>query len=392
MTNTSSKSAVAPSSRSWRAFRFAARLALVLVGVAAALALVELAARIASPRNPFSPYLTQPYVRLDLSVRLPGIAPTGRFTTNRWGMRGPEPPADWERSTTIVAIGGSTTQCFYLDDARTWPALLADRLRQASPGTWVGNAGVDGHSSRAHRHVLEHVVAPLGPDTILVLAGINDLGIALSRDPVASPGEPGEAGFDLLKQSRLLQLARLWWKRWFARAFAVSNESHGPYTPRPRSTAAAAPAAPGHSPMADAAGFDAGSFLAEYEANLRSIARTARAHGIAVVFITQPLLYTSSAEWEAIEGELFWIPRLRGPMSAAEIARLMDRYNDVMRRVATDENAMLVDAASSIAGDPASFYDPCHFTERGAERLADLVAERLGAPPRDAVPSSSPKP
>lgn len=38
---------------------------------------------------------------------------------NSLGFRGPEPPADFARWMIIVAIGGSTTECFYLGDGKT---------------------------------------------------------------------------------------------------------------------------------------------------------------------------------------------------------------------------------------------------------------------------------
>src|SRR3954451_4876678 len=48
---------------------------------------------------------------------------------NSLGFRGPEPPPDFAGWLTIVAVGCSTTECFYLNDARDWPARLSARLQ-----------------------------------------------------------------------------------------------------------------------------------------------------------------------------------------------------------------------------------------------------------------------
>src|SRR6185369_11074013 len=108
------------------------KAALLLASTVFSLGLLELALRIVSPPSLFSPLVPlRPRNRLEIhTAGLKGVSPTGLNTTNRWGLRGDEPPADWQNHYTIITIGGSTTQCFFLDDHRTWPYLLQTRLRR----------------------------------------------------------------------------------------------------------------------------------------------------------------------------------------------------------------------------------------------------------------------
>ena len=112
------------------------------------------------------------------SIELHGLSSTARRTTNKWGFRGDEPPENWDDYYTIVAVGGSTTQSFYVDDGLIWTALLQDNLRETNERVWVGNAGLDGHTSRGHILLMQQVITKIRPDAIVLLVGVNDLGLS----------------------------------------------------------------------------------------------------------------------------------------------------------------------------------------------------------------------
>src|ERR1700694_4538521 len=72
------------------------------------------------------------------------------YKRNRIGFRGPEPPADFKNHLTIIAIGGSTTECMYISEGKTWEDHLQQRLNDHMNNAWVNNAGFEGHSSFGH--------------------------------------------------------------------------------------------------------------------------------------------------------------------------------------------------------------------------------------------------
>jgi hypothetical protein len=100
----------------------------VLFAVAAGEAII----RLALPLPPANPTLRTPNTLLEdepASWGVTGVTGRKRFTTNSLGLRGPELPQDQE-PYRIIAVGGSTTECFVLDDSEEWPHVLMEKLTQ----------------------------------------------------------------------------------------------------------------------------------------------------------------------------------------------------------------------------------------------------------------------
>jgi hypothetical protein len=68
-------------------------------------------------------------IRADQASRSDQLDAHVIHTKNSLGFRGPEPPDDFADWLMLLAVGGSTTEGFYLSDGRTWPERLAVRLR-----------------------------------------------------------------------------------------------------------------------------------------------------------------------------------------------------------------------------------------------------------------------
>lgn len=350
--------------------------ALLAASALLGLVLLELLARILAPPNPFTPLLPlRPYVRMEVHVDLPGMSPVAVHTTNRWGLRGEEPPVDWGAAETLVAVGGSTTHCFYLDDRRTWPHLLGEALRGEHPRIWVGNGGLDGQTTRAHRLFVTEVLSQARPDAALFLVGANDLGLSLSADTLAF-GSPFDRSWSdtyaVLARSRALQVA---WLRWLAatgRVVVVPTAVHEPFAPRPFAVPETLPPG-GLSELVPQ--------LPEFRENVRALVEDCRRLGVRPILATQPMLFDDTEPWRRVEGAWSWIRETRTHLSAATHWRLLDLYNRALLEECAALSADCVDLASQIPKDPALFYDSLHFNEAGAEAVAGVLAARFGEHP-----------
>ena len=89
---------------------------------------------------------------------------------------GEEPPRDFDDALTVLAIGGSTTECLFLSNGKSWPAVAGDFLSPSFDRFWINNAGLDGHSTFGHLFLLEQIVVPMRSKLALFLVGINDVG------------------------------------------------------------------------------------------------------------------------------------------------------------------------------------------------------------------------
>ena len=109
-------------------------------------------------------------------VRAGGGSTTVRHRKNSLGFRGPEKPPNFEQRLSIIAVGGSTTECFYLGDEKSWPERLPVYLAGTVGPVWVNNAGLDGHSTRGHSVLMQDYLIDIGPKVVIFLVGINDAG------------------------------------------------------------------------------------------------------------------------------------------------------------------------------------------------------------------------
>src|SRR4030042_3773233 len=101
---------------------------------------------------------------------------------NSLGFRGPEPPPDFADYLTVVAIGGSTTECFELAEDKTWPHVLGEKLKEDFNRLWLNNAGLSGNSTFGNYVLVRDFMVKLKPKVALFLVGVNDIGISGARD------------------------------------------------------------------------------------------------------------------------------------------------------------------------------------------------------------------
>ena len=119
---------------------------------------------------------TQYHIR---NYTIPSLDTVITVTRNSLGFRGPDPPPDFGHRMSIITVGGSTTQCFFLSDSKTWTALLGADLEPSLKSLWINNAGLDGHSTYGHIVLMEDQIARLHPKVVVFLIGANDV----RRDP-----------------------------------------------------------------------------------------------------------------------------------------------------------------------------------------------------------------
>ncbi len=283
-----------------------------------------------------------------------GIERSLVHTKNSLGFRGEEPPPDFAQRLTFVTIGGSTTECFFLSDGKTWSDLLLARLRAEFPGAWLDNAGLDGTSTFAHEILLEDYVVKLHPRYVLFLVGANDYGRSeLNRYDRALLPETPPFLLHLLQKSALFCAAQTVYRGYQAyKADLPHNFGQIPplydeeITPSELAVGKAL-----HAPM-----------LPEYADRLRRLIFVARGAGIEPVFMTQPTLFARAGSGKLTKRNLY--------------REVLEDYNDTLRSVGRESHVLVIDL-QEMSGEPGCFYDKVHFTNRGAERVAEIAARSL---------------
>lgn len=363
-----------PRRRRFRRVFFIAMTVLAVLGLAELLQWTLLPAAHPLRRRPGPATFT---FRTDGGI-LPGISGETHFTTESHGFRYPREIAIPRPAGTIriFCLGGSTTECTYLDDADAWPARCEAALRQARPGTTIEvvNAGFSGMTSADHLAQLNDQIIPLQPTGIVLMAGIND---HLRRNSLNSTDV--SIGWRRLAMDYSMTVRRAV-PVWRALTGATGGAGIHQFDPqgdtyrRLRDACAAIPVA------SEIAPFDAlPDPLPAFERNITAIADHCASNGIQLVLVTHPSIW--SEQLTPADLKLLW---MRATLTAnGQQAPLawhigdMDRLNNWTRGFAASGRLTLIDADRLLPKTTEAFYDDCHLNRSGANALARHVTAAL---------------
>jgi lysophospholipase L1-like esterase len=365
--------------------RTPARLLVLALSSAAALVAAELGLRARDPAPVFRVW--PPGLEAELEPRpeiLGGVTGRSRFRVSALGFRADERPPDVELS--ILALGGSATECLYLDQDEAWPALLQGELAtRLARRVWIANAGRSGRTTRDHALQARHLLAQEPRfERVLVLTGVNDLCAWLAADEERAPSAELGRAFDVVPR----ELADgSWWRRTalFELGRGLRARWHvAPLTQDPSGTIYAT----WREHRRRAHGWldelpDPGAALAGFRAALRDLAASCARHGAELVLVTQPALWASGLAPEA--EACLWMGGVGDYQASAgcdyytsaALQRGLARFNAELEAFAREERVALLDLARALAGDARSFYDDVHFNEEGARRVASFLADGL---------------
>ncbi len=295
---------------------------------------------------------------------------------NALGLRGEEIARVAPRGTyRIVCMGGSTTYSTPVEDpADAYPARLEQALHQAGyRGVEVVNAGVPGYSSLETLVFLELSMLDLGPDLILVSHAANDVHARLVWPPAAYRGDnsgwrsarsikPLPAVFEHSTALRFLG-TRLGWVSSFRSMESVFRpDAETSFTGRfhAQVTAGSYPQAP----------FDEVRIARMLEENrpvylarhLRNLVAVGQTHGSEVGLVSFPF----HPDWPG-----------QAPIAHPAYRAAIASSNRVTLQVAAASGAHAFDLAGRIPADEALFSDGYHFTARGNQLRARLLAAMM---------------
>ena len=322
----------------------------IVIGVIISLGLCEVVLRI---YNPFQSrvrgneiILKSNYKRqVEIDPPIKGLDAKVKYSTNSLGFRGPEPPKEWDAATTIITIGGSTTECSLLSDDSTWTAHLFKNLGKQNPSIWMNNAGLDGCSSYGHIILMRDYIIKLKPDYAVFLVGIND---------VVKMSFQNEDGFlikrnesywrTLLKKSELFttmsNLAE-------AMKSQKANVAHGsdPYDYKNNELNK------GDSNYRKGIQSQLLKMVPEYIDRIRQMTDLCKKAGIVPIYVTQPKFDdTASFSWQ-----------------------VMQQYNDALINYCNSNAIKVIDLGRLMPREVSFYYDQIHYTNRGAAKIGDIL-------------------
>lgn len=294
---------------------------------------------------------------------------------NSLGFRGEELPKHPEKFVKIIAIGGSTTECFFNSEDKAWPQVMQAEWRKSKPNVWVNNAGLNGHSSFGHQILLNDIVVKLKPNIVLFLVGVNEMDRSdldqfeqriLNEQEVQMSYNGWIRNFflNLSKHSEVLNLVYNLQKAWKAQNQKIFIDKVIKLDPKNQLELP--------NQVYQVVLANQKKYLPGYRIRLLNLIQTCKKHGIKPVFLTQPFLLGEGVDpstgtdlakvmvGKDLNGRLYW--------------QKLELYNQEMRKLCNEEKVDLIDVAKLLPKDSKYFYDYMHFSNTGSIAMGKLIA------------------
>jgi lysophospholipase L1-like esterase len=274
---------------------------------------------------------------------------------------------------TIAFLGGSTTECVYVDEDNRFP-YLAGRLLESRTRLKVNsyNGGRSGNNTLHCINVLLNKVVNLKPDIVVLMENINDLTILMydktywndhpSRSPLMEKppnfktvGRNLEQTFHLVRDLTFPNLSREL-KQWspFGRQ-EKRDEFHGVRGKKIT--------------------IDQDFLVREFSLNLQTFINICRAREITPVLMTQASRLTESPD-PLIQKVMQKLEVSQG-VTYADFKGAFDRLNQTIRDVGAKNQMLVIDLAREIPPVKENIADVAHFNDRGSRLVAARIAADL---------------
>ena len=314
----------------------------------------------------------------------PGVFNNARFQASSLGIRSDEYE---DEENVILVLGGSTGLDQLLDQKFAWPQRVQDKLNASGrvKPVWVGNLS---RSSRASKHNIDYfeTIVPYMPkaNVILVLVGVNDFQYYLRSSYGTYTAEqelsfnysvvPQNSIWDRIALVRMYDITKNLYNR---SKYAFISGTGGIKMWRD-----CRQSVDGRDLIGQLADMSEG--LSAFRANLNRLVDMADSYGTRLVFITQPTLWREDIG-EAEKSMLIaggvgsssdWCEK-REYYSVDALMRGMRAFNEVTRAVCDSRSLKCVDLAETLPPRAEFFYDDMHYSEAGADKVADIIVENL---------------
>ena len=293
-------------------------------------------------------------------------------TKNSLGFRGEDPPADFAKYFKIITVGGSTTECTFLSDGKTWTDQLGKKLKTNFKDIWINNAGFDGHSTFGHLVLMEDYIAKLQPQIVLFLIGANDQGT----------DDMGEQDMEIMRNrfyyysvkgylksmanhSEVFSLGLNFYRYWKSVKIGVEHTELDFEIFK----------------NVDINYYMTDDYIKSKKNNLQLSRisaegfrkRLQRLIDISIKNNIEPILITQPSFYGDFIDDVTKVDFKFTTMSW----EILEIFNDVTRQVGKENNILVIDLDREMPKSSKYYYDWLHYTNEGAEKVAEIIYNNL---------------
>ena len=253
---------------------------------------------------------------------------------------------------TVVFLGGSTTECMYMQEEERFPYLVG-RLMEQRLGITVNtlNGGTAGNNTLHCLLALQAKVLPKRPQAVVLMECVNDLNFLMTVGDYWTPHASRGIVFD--KQYNPIKAFIL--KHLTGRK-PLEGDSQDEFA-----------AQRGKEKMLDPA-----VVTASYRKNLEHFVFLCRQHGITPILMTQFNRFTAQPEENLVRQMKAW-----GSLDYPAYRKAYNAMQDTLRAVAAEQHVPLIDLDALVPKTKEYMYDVAHLNSAGARLVAGMVADGL---------------
>lgn len=259
----------------------------------------------------------------------------------------------------IAFIGGSTTECMYVDAQKRFPYLTGELLSGDTLKVNSINAGVSGNDTLNSINAYTNKILPLQPDIAVLMHNINDLSILLYEESYWNQNEFRSP--IILEDKSLKAFLKAILPNTYEFLFRIKANITGHadefYAQRDSNKV-----------------IDQKRIQELFESNLKIFIEISKAKNI------QPVLMTQANRF-LVEPDAIIANKTKSLESIGikytQYKALYDAMNESIRKVANDNDVLLIDLAKEVPQTSEYMVDSVHFNDAGSELVARIIAQQL---------------
>ncbi len=265
----------------------------------------------------------------------------------------------------IVFLGGSSTECMFMDEENRFPYVVGTILEQQT-GRKINsyNGGLSGNNSLHAIDILVNKVVPLKPRLVVFMENINDLSTLLyqgtywSSNNVRSPLETlikTKLVGKLLKEILIPNLNEAW-RNFKGTVFPHEGDEFAQAHKKKLTVNAA-------------------GMAREFAMNLQMFVDICRDRGMTPVLMTQANRIKAAPD-PVVAAYIGQYSQDTG-VSYQDFKAVYDLFNETIREVGRKNGLMVIDLAREVPPDKEHLYDMVHFNDAGSRYAAGIIAAQL---------------
>jgi hypothetical protein len=296
-----------------------------------------------------------------------------RLRTNNQGfIIGERDTVKKSNAVDIIFFGGSTTECKYVEEDKRFPYLVADKLEKKDGlPLQTLNGGVSGNNTI--NSILNSIVKGLEikPKFMVLMHAVNDV-VLISKEQAYWRGPKSKVFINegkiikdpkliylLFKQLKEILIPNTWLQIRHVVSSNIDNVSNDEW------------ASSRNKPKANYSDVEQ-ALTADFSSALKSFVAVSRAWGIEPILMTQFNRILISDSFIRTQYE-----KTNQPLSYEEFVKLYSLANELIRKIAKDEQVFLIDLDKELTGNNIYMYDAVHLNTQGSSVVAEYIANEM---------------